>query len=364
MKTRRQTGRDAEEAAGDHDQRLAEDRERQEADPELAPPDARERDRRGAERPPRAAFEADRGEHEADGDRCGDERGEAEVGEGDDLAERAGERAPVVDRQRREVVDVDDHEREQQQELRPLARVAEEDRRVLHEEQTCGVGQGTRRGGRASVPRTRSRSGPSRPSCARDHAVRNTRSTNARAAEREHGGRARQQRQMKERVAALDRRETASSTFAAHVVGRYGEAGASKAARNAAKPANSDGLARRSGRSEPQRQIAAGDQCDARHDEHVAHAPRGKHQHEDRRQRDAERGGNGQERDQGRERREVVERPGVVDDAVGEEDRKAEEQHHPRRRDQRLDEARLVEAPARHRRDQQEAHVGREIDRS
>ena len=104
------------------------------ARPELRPEEVAQPDRRRADDPERRALGRHHREHEPDGDRRHDEAGHPEVEERVDVLQHAAHRRDALEVQHAEVVEIDEHEREQQQQLRPLADVAQEHLQILHQQ--------------------------------------------------------------------------------------------------------------------------------------------------------------------------------------------------------------------------------------
>ena len=110
-----------------------EHQQRQRADPELGPEQRSHRQRARLEQPERAPFDAHGREDEARGDRREHEAGEPEIQKRNRVHEE-GRDPRAAQRQELHVEDVHDHEHREQNQLRPLRRVAEEDAQLLHHE--------------------------------------------------------------------------------------------------------------------------------------------------------------------------------------------------------------------------------------
>ena len=95
------------------------------ADPELGPEQVTHRHRTRSQQPERASLEAHSRKDEASGDRREDEAGENQIQERDDVAEKECH-AVAPERQELDIEDVHHDEHGEEEQLRPLCRVAEE----------------------------------------------------------------------------------------------------------------------------------------------------------------------------------------------------------------------------------------------
>jgi hypothetical protein len=134
--------------------------QRQRAHPELGPEQVAHGDRARAQQPQRAPLERHAGEDEARRDRRQHEAGERQVQEGHHVDEEEGD-ALAAQRQELDVEHVHHHQHRQQDQLRPLRGVAEEDRSSLSTSSRRSDAQGRQQPARTA----KRRPGPPRARC-------------------------------------------------------------------------------------------------------------------------------------------------------------------------------------------------------